>query len=58
MMGNQCRKCEFFFMDGEGWELPQFDYPSCTVMPHMANLTSFPFKRTKCKNYTAAQKEG
>jgi len=57
-MGNQCRKCEFFFMDGEGWELPQFDYPSCTVMPHMANLTSFPFKRTKCKNYTAAQKEG
>tara|TARA_R110000744_G_scaffold17882_4_gene48213 strand:- start:468 stop:695 length:228 start_codon:yes stop_codon:yes gene_type:complete len=53
---NSCRKCKFFFMDGEGWKLPQFDYPSCSKTPHMANLSSFPFQKTKCLNYTAVDK--
>ena len=51
-MGNRCMNCAHFFVDGEGWELPQFDYPNCLKRPDMANLKSFPFERTKCPSFT------
>jgi hypothetical protein len=46
-----CRECRHFFMDGEGWELPQFDYPNCAPHPHLANLKSFPFTNTSCPSH-------
>jgi len=45
---NACRNCENFYMDGEGYEFPQFGYPNCRSQPHLANLTSFPFSKTYC----------
>lgn len=55
-MVKSCKKCRQFFMDGEGWELPQFDYPNCKANPSAANLKSFPFNNTSCPHFT--QKEG
>jgi len=48
---NSCRKCAFCGIDGEGWELPQYDYYICAKVPARAYLTSFPYQNTKCKHY-------
>ena len=50
-MGRRCTDCKNFFIDGEGWELPQFDYADCKKHPNYAHLKSFPFKNTSCKNF-------
>lgn len=52
MAKKSCVTCANFFMDGEGWELPQFNYPNCREYPHFANLKSFPFKNTVCPEWT------
>lgn len=46
-----CRSCRHFYMDGEGWELPQFNYPNCRAHPGRGNLKSFPFQNTKCPTH-------
>lgn len=51
-MVKSCLKCNHLFMDGGGWELPQFDYPNCNKHPNLANLKSFPFKDTKCPSFS------
>jgi hypothetical protein len=47
----KCVNCVHFFIDGEGWELPQYDFANCKARPNFANLKSFPFKNTKCRVY-------
>jgi hypothetical protein len=51
----KCADCVHFFIDGEGWELPQYDYANCKARPNFAYLKSFPFKNTKCKTYEAKE---
>jgi hypothetical protein len=51
----KCTDCVYFFIDGEGWELPQYDYANCKRRPSMMWLKSFPFKNTKCKTYEAKE---
>lgn len=47
---HNCRKCRNLFRDGEGWELPQFDYWYCRATSY-GNLKSFPFDKTKCSKF-------
>ncbi len=52
---NNCRSCAFCGVDGEGWEQPQYDYYVCVKGKGRDNLTTFPFKNTKCKDFVALQ---
>ena len=56
-MTRGCTKCLHFFMDGEGGELPQFDYADCSEHPWRAYLKSFPFRDTKCKSWEIKDQE-
>jgi len=56
-MGNSCVMCKHFYIDGEGWELPQFNYPNCLKRKNYANLKSFPFVNTKCESYKKGEKD-
>jgi hypothetical protein len=51
-----CRKCKHCYKESEGWEMPDVFWWSCSVLPRYANLTSFPFKNTKCSEYEEAKK--
>jgi len=46
-----CRLCKHFFIDGEGWEYPQYDFANCHKRSSMMYLKSFPFHNTKCKTF-------
>ena len=48
---NKCISCIHFFIESEGFEYKQFDYPTCRRRPNMMYLKSFPFKDTKCNTY-------
>jgi hypothetical protein len=54
-MANKCRDCVYFFIESEGFEYKQFDYPDCRKRPNMMWLKSFPFKDTKCKSFRAKE---
>ena len=56
-MTRSCTKCLHFFIDGEGWELPQCDYADCSKHPGRAYLKSFPFRDTNCKSWEAKDQE-
>lgn len=56
-MGYKCKNCTNYFIDGEGWELPQFNYPNCHKRPNWANLKAFPFNCTSCSDFTPRTNE-
>uniref|UniRef100_A0A6H2A1Z4 Uncharacterized protein n=1 Tax=viral metagenome TaxID=1070528 RepID=A0A6H2A1Z4_9ZZZZ len=50
-----CRDCRFYRRDYE-WEMPHIFWHECDMRPQMANLTSFPFKRTSCEYFKPKDK--
>ncbi len=50
-----CANCENYVREEESWEMPHIYWYECKARPGMENLTSFPFKNTKCKSFTQKQ---
>lgn len=50
-MGNSCWKCKHFGREEESWEMPHIWWYVCEARSGMANLTSFPFFKTKCPKW-------
>lgn len=48
---NSCRTCKHLYYQEESWELPHINWMECDKRPGSANLTSFPFRNTKCSGY-------
>jgi len=51
-----CRDCANLARETESWEMPHIFWFECVAKPHVANLTSFPFKSTQCKEFKRREK--
>lgn len=50
-----CRNCKHFYRDSESWEMDHIWWWECNLHPEYKNLTSFPFKNTKCADRSPAE---
>lgn len=48
---NSCYRCAHLHKETESWEMPHIWWWECSARPAMANLKSFPFSNTKCKDF-------
>jgi len=46
-----CRSCRHYRRGQESWEMPHIWWHECLKRPSVENLTSFPFKNTKCPHW-------
>jgi len=51
-----CRDCVKLRRETESWEMPHIFWFECEAKPHVSNLTSFPFKATRCKEFKQREK--
>ncbi len=49
---HSCGSCASLAKEVESWELQHIWWWECDSRPGVQNLTSFPFKRTKCRDWT------
>ena len=53
---NNCRDCRFLHREQESWEMPECYWYECSAIPAMSNLSSFPFKNTRCIKFEKREK--
>lgn len=49
---NACGTCDNLSRERESWELQHIQWWECRARPGLANLSSFPFRQTKCGAWT------
>lgn len=48
---NSCYRCVHLYKETESWEMPHISWWECSVKAGVQNLTTFPFRNTKCKAF-------
>lgn len=51
-----CYGCVYLSKETESWEMPHIWWWECRKRPGVENLTSFPFRNTKCSVFQARPK--
>lgn len=51
---HSCYDCKHLRRETESWEMPHIRWWECSANKSRANLLSFPFRNTKCRDFSPA----
>lgn len=52
MTKHSCYGCKHLRRESESWEMPHIQWWECSANESRANLLSFPFTNTKCRDFS------